>query len=344
MNGRRSQHLRRRSLGIAAAVCLLVFVGVLVVLLGMRTSTPATVRPVAVLSGDWAPFSGEDLPGGGPMVEIMTDILQSAGFDPQVSFTTWGSAEERVAEGSAFGAFPLVSSENRRDRLLYSDSLMAFDYVLFVRPGDAEAPASSADLADLRVGGIDGYDYWTELDAAVDDIIRYPSTAAGLLALAEGEIDVLAEGEIPGMTALADPHLAIDATDITVLDVDERWARSTENLYFVMPRSDDAERALERLNVAIGHVKNTPEYTMRTAGLTSTGQDWVRLVNPEGGLVPLQDAAGTVIGESPVGVNGIVMQWPDDVDTSRRVQIKVGNGPFEARIVWVDMRLVEVTE
>lgn len=301
------------------------------------------MRPVVVLSGDWVPFSGLDLPGGGPLVEIMSEVLAAAGFEPHVSFTTWEAAEVRVVAGAAFGAFPLVRSENREQRLSFSSALMTFDYVLFVRAGDPNAPTTATDLASLRVGGIEGYDYWHELEEAAGELVRYPSTAAALLALAAGEIDVLAEGEISGLATLGSPELPVDAHDIAVVASTASWARSTESLHFVMQSTQDARAALERIDSAIAEVKKSPDYARWIARLVSEDADRITLVNATGGLVDVHDEAGAVIGESPTGVRGVVLRWPAPGVAENRVKVKLANGPLAGRIVWVDLRFVEVS-
>jgi polar amino acid transport system substrate-binding protein len=341
---RMTENRRLKPMAVAIGVGALVLVSVLVIILGTRFSTPSVIPPVAVNSADWEPFSGPDLPGGGPIVEIMTDVLETAGFEPNVSFTTWNSAEERVATGSVFGAFPMVSSESRKDRMLFSSSLMEFEYVLFVRAGDPHVPNSSSELRNLRVGGIDGYDYWPEFEDAVTEVDRYATTVAALAALVAGEIDVLAEAEIVGMTALRTPELSIDLNEVEILDEDAGWARFKEHLYFVMPPFQESRPVLERINRAIATVKKTPAYAERIASMLSEEQDRISLVRPEIGLVPMYDAEGTVIGESPTGVTGRILQWPERAAEGEFAKVKLANGPFAGRIGWVEIRFVEVLD
>ena len=338
---------RWRSWLTGALVAVVAATGVLAIFFAFRSDTAPQVRPVVVLSGEWAPYTGSDLVDGGPVAQLMTGVLESAGYEAQLHFTTWDAVDQRVASGSAFGGFPLVRSEARERDLLHSDALMSFDYVLFARAGEPQ-PASADELAGLRVGGIDGYDYWSELEDAADEILRFPTTAAGLRALAAGDIDLLAEGLVPGNAVLASPDFEVDATDLIPLDADEAWARSTQGMHFVMPRRNESEKVMELINQAIADVKGTNDYAALLASFDASPTDQIAL-GQVGTVVELRGADGSVIGYTPAGVRGTVIGWPDGIDgaiadsaAAALVQLKLDSGPFAGRIVWVAMKDVEV--
>jgi polar amino acid transport system substrate-binding protein len=344
---RRRGWRRWRSLLAAVLVSALAATGILAIFFAFRGDTAPQVRPVVVLSGDWAPYTGSELADGGPVARMMTDVLEAAGFEAQLHFTTWDAVDQRVSSGSAFGGFPLVFSEARNATLLYSDSLMSFDYVLFARAGEPQ-PSSADELVGLRVGGIEGYDYWPELNTAANEIIRFPTTEDGLRALASGEISLLAEGVVPGRAALASPDFDVDAAALVPLASDAPWARSTQGLHFVMPRRAESEKAMKVINEAIAEVKKSDDYAALLSSFETSTTDEVSLGTP-GSMVQLLGVDGSVTGFSPAGVQGSVLAWPvgldgADAETSAAalVQLKLQSGPFAGRIVWVPLRDVEV--
>ena len=179
---------------------LALVISAVLVLIGSRfASTPASpAQPILVASGDWEPFVGPDLPGGGPVAAVVTEVLQRQGYAPEVGFTTWPLALQRTEEQSVVATFPFVGTASRRADYLLSDPLLDFDYRLFVRRDDevAAAISSAADLETLRVAHIAGYEYWAELVDAVPSFIEYASKEAAFDALASGEVDVVGDGGV----------------------------------------------------------------------------------------------------------------------------------------------------
>ncbi len=332
----------------ATLVVVLALTGALVVVAALRTAPVTTGRSVTVLSGDWAPYAGADLPGGGPATRILRDVLELAGFDPDVQYTTWESAEQRVSAGAAFAAFPLVFSEGRRERVRFTDPVLDFEYVMFYRASTPAPPVTTlAELERVRVGGIAGYDYWPELDDAVSEMTRYLSTEAGLLALAEGEIDVLVEGRLPGETALRSGSLALDATRFAVIDAP--WARSVQNLYFILPDRPETSAVREALNAAIAQYRETVDYARALEEIQGEADAVVLVPDPETGLVPVLDADGGLRVQAVGGTHARVLEWPaalvPDAGASAddaRVRVKLTDGPSAGLIGFVAVRNVEM--
>lgn len=306
-------------------------------LLGER---PDQVRPVAVLSGEWEPFVGERLPDGGPVAQIMTDVLEGAGFEAHLSFTTWDMVDQRTAGGSAFGGFPLVGSEDRRARMLLSDPILAFDYVLYMRADAVTIPQTAEDLAQLRVGGVAGYDYWEALDSA-SELVTYPSTHDGFQALADGDIDVFAEGTLSAEASFADPTTDVERSMFQVVGEREPWARSKQELFFMMNKSREADRVMERVNASLAFVKETPEYAERIRSLEGGHADSVRIARSVDGPVDVVDSTGDLVGRAVAGSRARVLDWGDAVDP-QQVRVKFSSGNLAGLIGYVDVANVEV--
>lgn len=349
MRVRRTQR-RWRSLVAALTVGILVFSGFLVIAFAVRGDRPPQVRPVAVLSGEWEPFVGSNLPNGGPVAEIMADILQQVGFNAYLDFASWGAVDQRTAEGSVFGGFPLVASANRAARMLVSEPLLSFEYILFIRSDD-DLPTSGDDLAKLRVGGIAGYDYWDELSAVAGEIQRFDTTGDGFEALARGEIDVFAESRTSGFVALRAPDLHLDAAMFIEVPSEDPWARSTQSLHFMMPKGPVSRDVLDRINTVIAEVKKTPEYRQMLRAIEpDSSQDTVVVKDGGAGLVPLRNPEGSNAGFTLPGTNGIVLEWPEGmdgagkVDPEARAMVKLLDGPNAGRIVTIAVDMLAIAQ
>lgn len=340
-----------RSWGPVLVLSAVVILAAAIVAVGLRTSPVSPSRPVLVSSGSWAPFVGPDLPGGGPITSLVVETLKRSGYLPEISYTSWSLAEGQVSSGSSIGVFPLVGSASRRAEFLVSDRLIDFEYVLFYDRGQGEPTISSAkDLSALRVGGIDGYDYWPELESAVDEFVEFRSASEGFQALADGSIDVLAEGLLSGQAALSDPSFSYDAADFGYIQGDNPLVHSVEGLYFMMADTAEAATVMRKFNDMLAEIRRSEEYERIVADLEPSAFEEVTL-SPTGetGLVELLDERGTVKLLAPQGTRAQVLAWPGEFVGAAGaspgrllVKVKVVNGPARGRVLYVDARALHL--
>lgn len=327
-------------------LCVVLVVAVATVVIQLAGDRPAADRPIRVASGSWAPYVDPELPGGGPVAQLVTEALNRAGYAPEVDHTSWHLAEDRVASGTSTAVFPMVASKERREEFLLSDPLLEFRYVLFHDTRRPLPPVTRPeDLAELEVGGIAGYDYWDELHAAVGELELFDSSLEGFRALAAGEVDVLAEGLLPGRAVLADPDFAADADDFDALPGDDPWLSSTEGLHLMVPRTPAARQLLSAFDDALASLRDTDSHAQLLAGLETDGAEVVGL-EPVGGasLVQLREHDGTPSFLALRGTRAEVLAWPDALSSDGAanrpgkvlVQVKLTNGPGQGRVVWVE--------
>lgn len=332
-----------------AAVLALLAVGVALAVQGARTTPAARTLPVTVMSGDWEPYSGPQLSSGGPAIEILVDVLDLAGFEADVKFTTWESAAQGASDGTAFGTYPLVANASRSETMLFSDPVIEFEYVLFHRATDGVPATSAADLSQLRVGGIAGYDYWPEFDSAATDLTIYPDASVAMQALSRGEVDIVAEGLRSGRAALADPAIDVDARSIVVMDSDAAWARSTQGLHFAMPNTRESEGPMAQFNQALAAYQNGQEYARHLEAIDGTAPPQVLLIPlGDGGLVALRSEQGVVMGQSPAGTQATVLDWPTswsaDGDVGGLARVKIASGPHTGEIHYVEGAVLQMVQ
>ncbi|GAA1851305.1 hypothetical protein GCM10009751_04740 [Myceligenerans crystallogenes] len=290
-------------------------------------------------------------PDGGPVTELVTEVLQRAGYQPEVQYKSWSLVEESVTDGTSAAAFPLVVSQERSEKFVSSESLVDFEYVLFYDTAKGAPEISSADdLAKLRVGGIAGYDYWSEIDAAVDNWIEFDTSLEGFNALKDGRIDLLAEGLIPGQALVAGSEFHGDAAGIDYIRDVSPLVRSKQGVHLMVSRTNESETLIAAFNKALADFRRTEEYNAVLDGLAAPSQSPVRLEPyTESGLVELLDATGRQVLLAPRGTEAEVLTWPDELTTTAEqgskpplVEIKVTAGPAAGRVVFVDARSIVV--
>ncbi|MFC7618728.1 substrate-binding periplasmic protein [Microlunatus sp. GCM10028923] len=306
-----------------------------------------------ITSGPWAPFVGPDLPDGGPVAQIVTQVLQSEGYQPEIRFTTWSLALDATKRGENYGSFPFASSGERRADYYLSDPLINFDYVLFYdkarKPAAVDQPE---DLRELRIARIAGYDYWPELEEAVTEFIPFNSSLEAFQALARGEVDLVPESRLSGQAVLADPGFAYDSGRFDHLDYSKNpLLGSVGGMHFMFPKQRDSEKLLSRFNEALASYKKTDEYRALTAGLTDgAAGDEVTLHPHDDGLVSLIDPRSKSILVTPTGTRALVLDWPEPFVTgspnqptkSIMVPVKVLDGPATGRVLEVDARSLQL--
>lgn len=102
---------------------------------GKESENSNTLKPVRIATGEWAPYSGEDLAELGIASAIVTAALNNAGYTPEYEFTPWPLAEsvtrDNQTNNSVRATFPFLYTENRSHVYYYSVPILEVDYSLY---------------------------------------------------------------------------------------------------------------------------------------------------------------------------------------------------------------------
>lgn len=91
------------------------------VLLAFASGLQAQTARFAI--GEWAPYTGQTLPGNGLAAEIVTAACKAAGLEASYEFVPWKRAESSVLRNLYFATFPYLRSPERDGRFLFSEVL-----------------------------------------------------------------------------------------------------------------------------------------------------------------------------------------------------------------------------
>ena len=313
---------------------------VLVAVLMVRIQPPRAAQSVQVITSDWQPYVDTTVDQGGTVGEIVVSVLASSGYNGQVTFDTWSSGLERVDQGTAFGIFPMVKSASRDETYEYSDPLVDYKYVLFKRRSmDVPDSVLSGDLSGMRVGVIDGYDYWHELDDSGATFKDYPTTAAGFQALSNDEVDFVAESDIVGNATIKGQKFEGDANEFGIVRGDNPALSSTDSVYFLIRKSELSDAVMEKFNKALAEYKKTERYGELVETLEGTNDE---VILTSESLIDVRSATGDDLGAVPPGITAWVLEWPADLKPGAMLKIKMLNGPLSGRIGLVRLQDVEV--
>jgi polar amino acid transport system substrate-binding protein len=116
---------------------------------------------VIFATGEWPPFSSENLPEYGRATALVSAICKAGGIQPLYEFYPWKRAELKVANGEIFAAFPYAISEERKKNYDFSDTLFygVNVFVHYEKNLHSRVTLTYNTLDDLqgyRIGGISG--------------------------------------------------------------------------------------------------------------------------------------------------------------------------------------------
>ena len=116
---------------------------------------------VIFATGEWPPFSSENLPEYGTATALVSAICKAGGIQPKYEFYPWKRAELKVVTGEIFAAFPYAISEERRKSHDFSDILfhgvnVFVHYEKNLHSRVAITYKALDDLQGYRIGGISG--------------------------------------------------------------------------------------------------------------------------------------------------------------------------------------------
>lgn len=89
-------------------------------------------KQICVVTGKeaYSPFSGEKLPDGGMVTEIVQKVFDGMGYKVTVEFQSWGVAKKQTKDGMYAASFPWLENADRKKSFYYSKPL----YKLLIAP------------------------------------------------------------------------------------------------------------------------------------------------------------------------------------------------------------------
>ncbi|MEO0911529.1 MAG: transporter substrate-binding domain-containing protein [Pseudomonadota bacterium] len=161
------------------------------VLLGVSLALPAAAEPLRVVADEWPPFSGAALPGGGISLDVISTVLERAGYEVAPEVLPWA----RIMDGAQRGDYDIVGSlfldADIQTYMTYSEPFYNTD-VRFVRKTGSDAVYS--DLAGLEAYSIavgDGFLYEPAFDRSERlNKVVVTTTMQGLQMVAHGRVDM----------------------------------------------------------------------------------------------------------------------------------------------------------
>ncbi len=352
------------------AGCFLAVFGLALAVIALMPRPPRPMQPVQVFAPEWEPYVSRSDADGGPLTALVRELFRGINYDARVVFTDWDDALRRVEDGTGVAAFPFIDHRDRAERLLFTEPLMHFQYVLFYRRGirgpdgivdkhallawlDALSGNGEWDAPPLRLGAVAGYALWPELAeiATIDE--RFDTPAEGFRMLERGEIDLLAEGLLVGQRTIEDPATKVNAANITAAALDDPRAGAPEALRLVTRMTRSGEELRYALNARLAELEHRGElrelqYRIETISRVQVMmRDVTTAHRPDDAhQQPLTLPAGTraYVRLWPHGFGAVVSTQQHDDPDEHRCLVKILNGPMRGWEVLVEPESFVIVE
>lgn len=147
---------------------------------------------ITLVTGEWPPYTGEALSGGGIAVKLVKAVFAEMGRSADIRFYPWRRCEAYVQRGKAWAAFPYAFTAERRAQYPLSDTLFETSAAWFYY-GEKMKSLTFREIEDLRpykIGVATGYWYekWLRqaglrIDESSDDLTALKKLKAGRIDL-----------------------------------------------------------------------------------------------------------------------------------------------------------------
>ena len=151
---------------------LLVFVSIyLSVIQPVKTS-----KPIKIVSGEWAPFTGENLANNGIATLIVSSVLEQMGYVPSYEFIPWPLAQSRAESSqrndNIRAIYPYIKTTEREKRFYFSEGIVNIAFGIFYNPEnnpDGVNITSHQSLSKHQILAFEGYEYDAEIALHLPD-------------------------------------------------------------------------------------------------------------------------------------------------------------------------------
>lgn len=216
----------------------------------------AAADPLRLVTGDqYPPFTGQSLPNGGMLTELVLRVLRESGQQPQLAWQPWKRGYQATLKGQYDATFPYLPSPQREAEFLFSTPLYETTQKLFSRTGDALEPKQ---LAGKRFCLPLGWQPPAPLLALLQNgqLHRHEpqdlATCAKLVAL--GRDDFFVADDLLGQRALRQAGVANELQESQAVVARNR-------LHLIVPRNRPGARELiEQFNAGLGRLRDSGEY------------------------------------------------------------------------------------
>ncbi len=163
-------------------------------------------------TGDYEPFTGSQLPQGGPLTELVRRAFAEAGYVVEIDFLPWKRGYSGAMDGSYDATFPYGRNAERERDFLFSESFFTLDRRMYFRSGSAVNPADPSTFKGKTYCSPVGHTLYKEFTSLVEhkelNVQTAPNHASCAKMMAAARVDFFVTTADAGELAMAKAGLA----------------------------------------------------------------------------------------------------------------------------------------
>ena len=342
---------------------------ILLINLYLRSENANTLTPILIATGEWSPYSGEELPDYGITSKIVTEVLKKNGYQAQFQFLPWDRTLSTARLGQTNqqtrATFPWRKTPKRDQQFYLSEPII--ENIAYSAFYNLDKTPELDELQRFQKISIQQLPYQFLSIKSYE----YPN------AIATKKMNRQANDNIDAFNQLLnDPkvNLVIESTQVGQQILREHFPReqariqSTPQLYLddlrlmASRRNPHNLRLIEKFNQALQEMKRDGSLATLQADITNKldSLNTVKLqpFAPDGYLRGYLTSDGKQYILLPKGTQAVIETWSmpylmsqdtsvplNSEDTENPlVEVRILNGPLSQKILYVDGRSIHLPE
>ncbi|MBC7428100.1 MAG: transporter substrate-binding domain-containing protein [Bacteriovorax sp.] len=211
-----------------------------------------------IVTGEFAPYSGENLNKGGVSTQVVKAIFDEVKQDISIEFIPWNRGMNNLKTGLVAGSFPWTKNVEREVDLLYSEPIHKYKLVSFVRKDSSLL--TTYNLNGKKLCQPSGWDisFLDRTSAAKKITIERPiSMESCLQMLSLGRVDVIVMNDHVGTDFIN----KLFPKNSPITGIDNEYFGKKFLLYFIVPKKyPNAKKIIADFNRGLALIKSNGKY------------------------------------------------------------------------------------
>ncbi len=217
----------------------------------------ACAEDVVISTGEFAPWTGEKLPGGGYVNRVVREAFRRQGVTVKFKYVPWQRALEELHSGTVQASSFWADDPARIKDYMLSAPVSEHRELLFHRKDKALSKwRRLADLGKYRFGATRSYTYTKEFwDLAKKGTLKVEVSAddeSSIRKMLAGRIDIFPMDEFSGWTLLSSSLFPVGTHDLVMA---EPMAFSVLYGHLMVRRTAEGARLIKLVNAGIASMK-----------------------------------------------------------------------------------------
>lgn len=217
-------------------------------------------EPIHLVTGNnYSPFTGETLPGGGTITQVIKRVFKEMGYEVNVSYLPWKEGYEATKQQQFFATFPYNKNRERLEHFHYSEPIITYATLFYVRHDSPITFHHYQDLQGLTFCNPVGYNLGKQkwlINQGIIKLKRPQQLNDCLKMILAGEADFMSMNPYVGWTSIKELYGTIKDFRTIEKPNDET------SLYLIISKAnEDAIPFLKVFNRTLDQLKKTGTVT-----------------------------------------------------------------------------------